>query len=210
VTSDPTIWLLARASGITAYVLLTSVVLAGLLLKARPLGARPRPAAVTDIHRFLSLLALAALAVHGAALVLDRAVSIPVHALLVPGIAEYRPLWTGLGVVAGELMLLLVLSFSVRRRIGAKAWRSFHYAAYVAFAAAAVHGIMAGTDSGLSWMQALYIGSIAAVIAATAWRILVPPNRPSRTAVPPPGVHPDQTIGGTHARLSHPDRPVAV
>jgi DMSO/TMAO reductase YedYZ heme-binding membrane subunit len=201
VKSDPTIWLLARASGITAYVLLTSVVLAGLLLKARPFGARPRPAAVTDIHRFLSLLALAALALHGAALVLDRAVSVPLQALLVPGIAEYRPLWTGLGVVAGELMLMLVLSFSVRRRIGARAWRRFHYAAYAAFAAAAVHGIMAGSDSGLAWMRALYISSIAAVIAATAWRILASPIRPTR---------PTPRLGGTNDQLSHPDRPVAV
>jgi hypothetical protein len=211
VTTDPTIWLLARASGITAYVLLTAVVLAGLLLKARPFGARPRPAAVTDVHRFLSLLALAALAVHGAALVLDRAVSIPVQALLVPGIAGYRPLWTGLGVVAGELMLLLVLSFSLRRRIGAKAWRRFHYAAYAAFAAAAVHGIMAGSDSGRSWMRALYLGSIAAVIAATAWRVLLPSGRPApRAGAAPPRVRPTPSIGGTHGRLSHPDRPVAV
>jgi predicted ferric reductase len=210
VTSDPTFWLLARASGITAYVLLTSVVLAGLLLRARPFGTRLKPAAVTDVHRFLSLLALGALAIHGAALVLDRAVSIPLQALLVPGIAEYRPLWTGLGVVAGELMLLLVLSFSLRRRIGAKAWRRFHYAAYVAFAAAAVHGIMAGTDSGQPWARALYLGSIAAVVAATAWRIVVPPARPVRTtATASPATHATTRIGGPH-ELPHPDRPVAV
>jgi sulfoxide reductase heme-binding subunit YedZ len=204
VSSDPTIWLLARASGITAYVLLTSVVLAGLLLKARPFGSRPRPAAVTDLHRVLSLLALGALAIHGTALVLDRTVSIPLQALLVPGITEYRPLWTGLGVTAGELMLLLVLSFSLRRRIGAKTWRRFHYAAYAAFAAAAVHGIMAGTDSGLPWMQALYLGTIAAVVAATAWRILVAPGRPAPAATRPgpaaastPSAQPAPSIGGT-------------
>ena len=36
--SDPTFWLLARASGLTAYVLLTVSVLAGLVLKSRPFG----------------------------------------------------------------------------------------------------------------------------------------------------------------------------
>jgi hypothetical protein len=194
VKTDPTFWILARASGITAYVLLTAVVLAGLLLRARPFGATPRPAAVTDVHRFLSLLALGALAVHGLALVLDRAVPIPIQALVVPGLADYRPLWTGLGVVAGELMVLLVLSFPFRRRIGAGTWRRFHYAAYAAFAAAALHGILAGTDTGQSWARVLYASSIGAVAAATAWRALAP-HRPARghTAVPNPA---PATTGG--------------
>jgi DMSO/TMAO reductase YedYZ heme-binding membrane subunit len=186
VKTDPTFWILARATGITAYVLLTAVVLAGLLLRARPFGTTPKPAAVTDVHRFLSLLALGALALHGLALVLDRAVPIPVEALIVPGLADYRPLWTGLGVVAGELMALLVLSFSLRRRIGARAWRRFHYAAYVAFGAAALHGILAGSDTSQPWARALYASSIGAVVAATAWRVLAA-HRPTRgqSAAPP-------------------------
>jgi DMSO/TMAO reductase YedYZ heme-binding membrane subunit len=179
VKSDPTFWILARSTGVTAYVLLTATVLAGLLLKARPFGTRLKAASVTDIHRFLSLLSLGAVGIHGLALVLDRTVSIPVQALLVPGLAGYRPLWTGLGVVAGELMALLVLSFTVRRRIGPKAWRRFHYAAYAAFGAALVHGIMAGSDTSQTWARALYASSLGAVVVATAWRALVPPPRPA-------------------------------
>ena len=38
--TDPTFWLLARASGLTAYVLLTGSVLAGLTVKSKPLGRR--------------------------------------------------------------------------------------------------------------------------------------------------------------------------
>ena len=68
VKSDPTFWLLARATGLTAYVLLTTSVLAGLTVKARPLGRRIKAAAATDLHRFLSLLALGAIALHGLAL----------------------------------------------------------------------------------------------------------------------------------------------
>ena len=37
--TDPTFWLLARASGLTAYVLLTTTALAGLVLKVAPLWA---------------------------------------------------------------------------------------------------------------------------------------------------------------------------
>ena len=94
--SDPTFWILARSSGIAAYVLLTASVLAGVVLKARPFGTSPRPAAVTDVHRLLALLGLSTLALHGVALVLDRTVEVSLAALLVPGLVPYRPLWTAL------------------------------------------------------------------------------------------------------------------
>ena len=63
--ADPTFWLLARASGLTAYALLTTSVLAGLTVKSKPLGARVKAATATDVHRFVALLALGAIAVHG-------------------------------------------------------------------------------------------------------------------------------------------------
>ena len=73
---DPTFWILARASGLTAYVLLTMSVLAGLVLKSRPFGRALSAAAVTDTHRFLALLGLGAVALHGLTLVLDSTVHI--------------------------------------------------------------------------------------------------------------------------------------
>ena len=68
---DPTFWILARASGLTAYFLLTLSVLAGLVLKSRPFGRALSAAAVTDTHRFLATLGLGAVALHGLTLVLD-------------------------------------------------------------------------------------------------------------------------------------------
>ena len=59
---DPTFWILARASGLTAYFLLTLSVLAGLVLKSRPFGRALSAAAVTDTHRFLATLGLGAVA----------------------------------------------------------------------------------------------------------------------------------------------------
>ena len=84
--SDPTFWILARASGLMAYALLTSSVLAGLVLKARPFGHSLRPATVTDVHRFLALLGLGSLVLHATTLVLDNAVHITPAALFVPGL----------------------------------------------------------------------------------------------------------------------------
>lgn len=170
---DPTFWILARASGIVAFTLLTATLVAGLTLKTRPIRAL-RPASVTDVHRFLSLMALCAVGVHGIALVLDETVEIPLAGLLVPGLSEYRPLWVGVGVATAEVMALIHVSFRLRRRIGVPAWRRMHRLAYVAFAGATVHGLASGTDSDHPWMFALYLAASGIVAAATAWRVSAP------------------------------------
>ena len=174
---DPTFWILARASGLVAYALLTTSVLSGLVLKSRPFGTAVKPATVTDLHRFLALLGLGALSLHGLALLLDDAVPIGIADLFIPGLAPYRPLWTGLGVVAAELMLVVYASFSLRKRIGARTWRRLHWATYLLFALATLHGLAAGTDSRTTWALALYGAATGAVLAATAWRVLVPPQK---------------------------------
>ena len=192
---DPTFWILARASGLTAYVLLTASILAGLLVKARPLGRRVKQAAATDLHRFLALLGLGTIVLHGLALTLDKTVRIGPAALLVPGLSPYRPVATALGVLAAELMVLVYASFALRKRIGARNWRRLHWATYAIFGLATVHGLAAGTDAARPWARALYLVAVGLVAAATAWRALVPPvsSRPK---------------GGTD--VSHRDRPLPV
>jgi sulfoxide reductase heme-binding subunit YedZ len=177
---DPTWWILARSSGFTAYLLLTASVLAGLLLKARPFGKAIKPATAAELHKTLSFTSLGALAIHGVTLFLDRTVEISLAALVVPGLSPYRPIWTGAGVVAAELMVIVIASFWVRRYIGSKNWRRLHWATYLTFAAATAHGIVAGTDTSRSWALGLYVAAVGAVVAATAWRALVPPARPQR------------------------------
>jgi sulfoxide reductase heme-binding subunit YedZ len=174
MTRDPTFWILARAGGITAYVLLTASVLAGLVLKSRPLGARLRAAAVADTHRTLALLGLGFVALHGLTLVLDSTVRITLLALLIPGLTGYRPLATALGVLAAELMVLVYASFSLRKRIGARNWRRLHWATYGVFALATVHGLTAGTDTSRPWVLGLYLGAVGAVATATTWRFMAP------------------------------------
>ncbi len=183
---DPTFWIEARASGLAAYVALTASVLAGLVLKSRPLGAALRPPSVTDTHRFLALLAIGATAVHGVTLLLVSTIRITMVDLLVPGTLPYRPLWTGIGVVAAELMLVVYVSFSQRKRIGTKNWRRLHFATYGIFAAATLHGLLAGSDAGRPWAFALYAAAVGSVATAVSWRVLVPPTpaRSRRRAIP--------------------------
>ncbi len=180
--STPTIWLVARASGFLAYGLIAASVLAGLLLKARPFGRRVRGATAMEIHRTLSFLGLAAIGVHGLALVMDRAVDISILDLVVPGTSPYRPLWTALGVVAAELAVLLIVSFPLRRVIGGRMWRRLHWVSYLTFALATLHGITAGTDTSLPWARTVYIAAVAAVAAATTWRALASSAKPARAA----------------------------
>ena len=177
--ADPTFWLLARASGLTAYVLLTCSVLAGLVLKSRPFGRALKPASVTDVHRFLALLGLGMVVIHGSTLMLDHTLRMPLAGLFVPGASPYRAAAVGLGVVAAELMALIYVSFLLRSTIGARNWRRLHWATYLVFLLATLHGIASGTESAQPWAHDLYLGAVGAVAFATAWRALGRPTRPA-------------------------------
>lgn len=169
MTHDPTFWLLARASGLSAYALVTLSVVAGIVLKARPFS-KPKPSTVTHVHRALAFNAIGAIAAHGVALVLDTTVKISPLALVVPGLVSYRPLATAIGVLCAELLVVVYASFSLRKRIGVKAWRRLHWATYGIFGMATIHGLAAGTDS--SRFGFLYFGAVAAVAFAAAYRAL--------------------------------------
>ena len=102
---------------------------------------------------------------------LDTTVKVSPIALAIPGLISYRPLATSLGVLAAELTILVYASFSVRRRIGFRAWRALHWMTYGVLAAT-VHGLAADTDSSRPWAASLYLGAVGAVAFATAWRAL--------------------------------------
>ena len=166
-------WILARATGFTALALLTGAMVAGLLVRTRtPVGSL-KGSGMVGLHRHLSLLALAATGAHGLFLMLDTTVDISPLALVVPGLVPYRPVWTGVGVVAAEIALLVHLSFRIRGRIGPRAWRRIHWLTYGAFAAAVVHGLASGTDSASRPALAFYGGAVGAVAGLTGWRATV-------------------------------------
>jgi sulfoxide reductase heme-binding subunit YedZ len=172
MSHDPTFWLLARASGLTAYALLTMSVLAGLVVKSRPFGRAVKTAAVTHVHPYHALKGLAKLGLHGVALEHDSTVHISLAALFVPFFSSYRPAAVAAGVLAAELAALVTASFSLRRWIGGKNWRRLHWATYLVFALGTVHGLAAGTDR---WAIPVYLGAVGAVAFATAWRALSRP-----------------------------------
>jgi methionine sulfoxide reductase heme-binding subunit len=172
VNDTPLFWNLARASGFIAYALIAGTMLLGLSVKTRALKRFVKPASVVDIHRVLSLLALAMIALHGTALVLDSVVEISPLDLLVPGIVDYRPVWVAFGIVAAWLALAIHASFSLRKKIGSKNWRRLHWLTYAVFFFGTVHGIASGTDSGEPWALAIYGLLVGAVVGGTVWRVM--------------------------------------
>lgn len=167
---DPTFWLLARSTGLLAYAFATATVVAGLTLKARLLRS-VRVASVTDVHRVLSLAGLVAVAAHATSLVLDETVEVTPLAVFVPGLVGYRTVWCAVGVVVLELMVIIHVSFRLRRRIGVQNWRRLHYFAYLVFAGATVHGLLTGTDSDQIWALGIYAVAVGLVVSLTFWRL---------------------------------------
>ena len=166
-------WYLSRSAGLVAYALLWGSVVWGLLLSGRPAGrlrARLQAPALFDAHQFLSNTALGFAFFHALVLIGDRYASFPLTAILAPFAGTYKPALVALGQIALWLSLFLSLSFLVRRQIGQKRWRAFHYVSYAAYWLALLHSVAMGSDTNLSWVKWMYIGSGAAVALLTVWR----------------------------------------
>jgi len=165
-------WLIARAAGVSAYVLLTVSSLAGLMMSGRLFKNDLRNASILEAHRFLALLGLMFVALHGFALAVDTVAPVALKALVIPGAASFRPLSTATGVIAAELWLVVFVSFRLRRFIGVRRWRILHYTTFAVFGLATVHTLYTGTDSNRPWLMYMAQASVGLVAAATTWRIV--------------------------------------
>jgi sulfoxide reductase heme-binding subunit YedZ len=156
-------WYAARAGGVVAYVLLSTVVILGLALAGKQrLRNWPR-FAVEDVHRFGGMLVGCFVWLHVVTIVIDSQAHVSLVQAIVPFTSSYSPLWTGLGTVAAELLLALAVTNRYRKRISYRVW--LHYLNFVVWLAATWHGIGAGTDSGAAWMLGVYLAAIVAVSA---------------------------------------------
>jgi DMSO/TMAO reductase YedYZ heme-binding membrane subunit len=171
-------WDATRSGGFVAYILLTLAVALGLLLSLRVQSPTRWPRYVNDqLHQFLTLLALAFGVVHGAAAWLDPFMRFTPAEVLVPFVSHYRPVWMAFGIVAFYLGLAVGLSVLVRRRIGYRLWRWFHYLAYAVFVLATIHGLGTGSDTRTAWGLGIYVAAVGVVGGLTLLRLLRPVGR---------------------------------
>jgi len=163
-------WYAARAAGVVAYLLLSSSVALGLLLAGKERLDRWPRFALEDVHRFAGLLAGWFIALHVLAIGIDSQAHIGLAEMIVPFSAHYRPLWTGLGIVAAELLVALAISNHYRKQLSHLVWRRLHYLNFGVWLAATAHGLGAGTDSGSGWLLMLYAASTTTVAALAVRR----------------------------------------
>jgi len=183
-TGPSVLWYLTRATGAVALLLLTGSLVLG-IADVRRLSSASWPRFVVDsLHRSVSLLALVFLVVHILTSVLDSYVSISVVNAVVPFTGSYRPLWLGLGAVSFDLMVAVVITSLLRGRVGYRAWRAVHWAAYACWPLALVHGLGTGSDVKSSWLLVLSVVCALAVLAAVLSRVLSgwPAGAPGRRA----------------------------
>jgi sulfoxide reductase heme-binding subunit YedZ len=164
-------WYLARGTGVVSQLLLSAIVIIGILGPLRVAAPRWPRFAIDTLHRDLSLLAIVVLVVHIATSVLDGFAPIGWLDSVIPIGARYRPLWLGLGALSFDLLLALVITSLVRRRLGYRAWRAVHWAAYASWPVAILHGLGTGTDASSGWMLVLTAACVAAVAVAVFVRI---------------------------------------
>ncbi len=179
------LWYLTRGFGLAALILLTISLVLGLTQAAR--YARPGLPRflISGLHRNASLLAVVVIAVHVVTAVMDSYAPIRLIDAFVPFVSRYRPIWTGLGALALDLLVALVVTSLLRARLGYRTWRSVHWAAYACWPIAVVHGLGTGTDSRLGWVQFVYAACAAFVLFALWWRLakgVTVQTRPVRVA----------------------------
>lgn len=167
-----TLWYLTRASGVVSLLLLTAGLVVGVLGSVRWKNERWPRFAVVAIHRNLTLFAIAFVGLHVVTTVIDGYAPVGLKDTVIPFVSRYRPIWTGLGAVAFDLLLALVITSLLRARIGFRTWRAVHWLAYAAWPVALVHGLGNGSDARFGWFVILTTVCAAAVGAALAVRLL--------------------------------------
>ena len=173
MTTGKELWYLTRGSGVVALVLLTAAVLLGIVSSVGLRTERWPRFAVGKAHRNLTLLAVVFVVLHVVTTVADGYAPIGLKDGLVPFASPYRPVWLGLGAVAFDLLLALVITSYLRHRIGFGVWKGIHWLAYVSWPVALVHSLGTGSDARTSWLTVLGAASLIVVVAAALGRILL-------------------------------------
>jgi len=165
-------WIVARSTGLGAFLALTGVLMLGMRFR-RP-GVRgtriAHPEMVLRLHAALATATVALLGAHIVSLLADRWAGVTAESLLVPFTAHYRPGPVAAGTLAAQLLPVVTVTAALAGRPGVRArWASLHRLAYTAFGLAWAHGLLAGTDSRA--LLLLYVVAGVAVFVAALPRL---------------------------------------
>ena len=173
-------WYLSRGSGAVSLVLLTVSFVLGIPTLLSWGTPRVPRLVVQLMHRNVSLLVIVFLLIHIATSVLDSFVSISWIDALVPFGGTYRPIWLGLGALAADCLIAVIVTSLLRPRVSFALWKRVHWLAYACWPIAIVHGLGTGTDTRYGWMQLLDAVCAVLVLGSIAWRLAVRPMQDPR------------------------------
>lgn len=165
------LWYLSRATGVVSIVLLTIVVSLGVITAGRRRPAGESATIVMGLHRWLSLGMLVFLGIHVVTAILDGYVSISWLAVLVPFTAEYETLLVGLGTIALDLLVVVMVTSYLRHRIPERRWRLVHWASYAMWLVALCHGFLLGSAD-QPGLRAVTLACATVGCAMVCWRVV--------------------------------------
>jgi methionine sulfoxide reductase heme-binding subunit len=167
--SESSYWYLTRASGFISLGLFSAAAALGLLTAGRVWSPRWPRFVTESLHRSVSLVAVCMVFVHVITILFDRFVKIAPIDAVVPFVSAYLPLWVGLGAIAFDVIIVLILTGLLRTRMNRFWWRAVHWLAYVGWPVALAHTIGIGTDR--LWVLSVVGASLLVVLLAGAYRV---------------------------------------
>jgi DMSO/TMAO reductase YedYZ heme-binding membrane subunit len=174
-------------AGVFALIGLTASVGVGLLATDRIIMTPGHRVMAQAVHRAVSFGALAFLIIH----IVTEILAQRVHVIdaVVPFLSPYRTFYIGLGTIASDLILLIIVTSIFRKRFTAHGkawrWRAIHYASYLAFVFGVLHGLLGGR-SAKPYVDWSYGAAIALTALAVVVRFLAISLRPKGSLSAPP------------------------
>ncbi|GAA4861455.1 ferric reductase-like transmembrane domain-containing protein [Actinomycetospora straminea] len=168
------LWNISRALGLVALLLLGVVLALGALHNTsltELLGqALPRFVLVA-LHRNLALITVVFVALHVVTVLVTPYLPLRWYHVVVPGTASFNPWPVGMGALALDLLLAVVISSALRKYLSKRAWLVVHWTSYVCFPVAVAHAVAnASLRGGTWWTLVVPLVATALVVAALLHR----------------------------------------
>jgi DMSO/TMAO reductase YedYZ heme-binding membrane subunit len=176
-------------AGVLALVGLTGSVLLGLVATDRIVMTPGHRVMAQAIHRAFAFGTLAFLIIH----IVTEILAQRSHVIdaVVPFLSPYRTFYIGLGTIASDLIVLLVVTSIIRKRFTAHGlawrWRAIHYSSYAAFVLGVLHGLLGGRAA-KPYVDWSYGFAIAVTALGVAVRFLAISLRPKESLGSSPSV----------------------
>ena len=185
-------------AGVLALVGLTGSVLMGLVATDRIVMTPGHRVMAQAVHRAFAFGTLAFLIIHITTEILAQRSH--VIDAVIPFLSPYRTFYIGLGTIASDLIVLLVVTSILRKRFTghgqAWRWRAIHYSSYVAFVFGVLHGLLGGRAA-KPYVDWSYGFAIAVTALGLAVRFLALSLRPKESLGSSPGADRARSSGSS-------------